>query len=725
MLTWLKKTLLPFSQPPQPTAANVAEIKPTPTPEPAIESASWQHRGDKYLEEGKLDNALECYRHAVSINPQNGEAFCSLGMIFLQQGLYREAEHHLRQAILAVPTIAHAYYFLGAAVQKQGKLLEAVENFNKARELKPDAEIIYSDLCFTYFQLGQMDAARNVIMQGLAVNPNFADFHFFLGNLYGHEREFEQAIACYRKVLSIEPDSALAHLNLGKMLYEQGRLDDAIAHYQKTLAIAPDFADALFNLGLAFQAQKRDEALDCYRKVLALEPENFAAKISLFRQMQHRCEWTNLTDPQEVRRILLESPPEIIKHFSPFAFLSLPGTTAEDQKLCAQRYAQSEFQHLDALRKKLCFDFKREPKKKIHLGYLSGDFRQHAVSFLMAEVFERHDRSRFHITAYSYGPNDGSALRKRLENAFDSFTDIQGDSYESAARKIYSDQTDILVDLTGYTQNTRSGLLALRPAPVQVTYLGYPGTMGANFVDYIIADRFTIPPGMQQHYAEKVVWMPDCYQANDSTRPRPAAPGREECGLPENGFVFCCFNQSYKITPEMFDIWCRLLKNAPGSILWLHASNSHVKANLAREAENRGVAAGRLVMAPMMQTNEYLARLQCADLFLDTLPYNAGTTCSDALWMGLPVVTCAGDAFASRMAGSLLTAMGVPELITYNLEDYYRLALDLALDGEKLKDVRDKIRSNRDTSSLFDCGRFTRNLEQACMRMMEEQAHPR
>ena len=337
----------------------------------------------------------------------------------------------------------------------------------------------------------------------------------------------------------------------------------------------------------------------------------------------------------------------------------------------------------------------------------------------MAEIFEIHDRSQFNVSAYSC-TDDNSNMRKRLISAFDNFVDIQNESDEEVAKKIFEDKIDILVDLTGHTQHGRTGILALHPAPVQVNYLGYPGTMGADFVDYIIADQFVIPENMKQHYTEKVIWMPDCFQANDRTRQRPAVPARKDCGLPENAFVFCCFNQTLKITPEVFDVWCRLLKSVPNSLLWLPASNVHAEGNLRREAESRGVAAEQIIMAPLIPTDEHLARLQCADLFLDTLPYNAGTTCSDALWMGLPVVTCSGDSFVSRMAGSLLTAISAPELITYNMKDYYLLALDLATDRNKLAIIRNKIITNRDTSPLFDSVRFTRNLEQAYIQMMDD-----
>jgi predicted O-linked N-acetylglucosamine transferase (SPINDLY family) len=336
----------------------------------------------------------------------------------------------------------------------------------------------------------------------------------------------------------------------------------------------------------------------------------------------------------------------------------------------------------------------------------------------MAQVFELHDRHRFQITAYSYGPDDGSELRKRLQRAFDHFVDIREISDLDAARQIYMDRIDILVDLTGFTDKTRSGILALRPAPRQLSYLGYIGTMGADFVDYLIADHFLVPPQHRRHYTEKMLYLPNCFQSNDRKRPRPPAPTRSYCGLPANAFVFCCFNQTYKITPEVFDIWCRLLIAVPNSVLWLFANIPDSVANLRLEARKRGVDPIRLVMAPEVKPDAYLARMRCADLYLDTTPYNAGTTCSDALWMGLPVITCVGDSLSSRMAGSLLLAIGAQELITYTMADYYRLAFELATHDAKLDAIRNKICANRDTAPLFDSARFTLDLENAYIAIM-------
>jgi len=726
MFTRLKRILPASIKASRTTIQTAAQNYPVEHPNPSAESLSHRNLGDKYLDEGKLDDAAQSYHLALSLSPDNSEALCGLGMIYLQQALYADAEYYLRQAVASNSELAQAHYFLGSSLQHQGKLNEAVECFHQARELKPDAEIIYSDLCYALFQLGQNEAAKAVIEQGISVNPNFADFHFFLGNLYGHEKAFDQAIACYQKTLAIQPDNTLAHLNLGKIFHDQGKTDAAISCYRNVLAINPYLDDALYNLGLVLQIQKRDEALDCYRKVLMLTPEHYAAKMHLLRQMQKQCEWIHLEqDISQLRKVVHEFPATSKNLLDPFSFLSLPDTTAEEQQCCAQRYAQFEYLHLSSLRNKLGFEFNRPATGKIHIGYLSGDLRQHPVSFLMAEIFELHDRNRFHVTAYSYGQNDGSAMRVRLKKAFDNFVDIQNDSYEKAARKIYADHIDILIDITGYTKDTRSGILALRPAPIQVNYLGYPGTMGTDFVDYLLADRFIIPPEEQNHYTEKIIWLPDCFMPNDSTRPRPKTPTRRECGLPETGFVFCCFNQAYKITPELFNIWCQLLRAVPDSVLWLAAASPQVEINLQREAHNRGVDSGRIVMAGRLPEMEaHLARLQCADLFLDTLPFNAHSTCNDALWMGLPVVTCTGGTFPSRVAGSLLSAIGTPELITYNLNDYYHLALDLATHREKLAAIRSKIIANRDTAPLFDSERFTRNLEQAYIEMLEAYSAP-
>ena len=360
------------------------------------------------------------------------------------------------------------------------------------------------------------------------------------------------------------------------------------------------------------------------------------------------------------------------------------------------------------------------PGGRIRLGYLSADFRQHPVAALIVALIERHDRRDFEVTGYSFCARDRSAMRGRFTGAFDHFVDIDKMPHRQAAELIHENGIDVLIDLMGYTRYCRPTILAHRPAPIQVNYLGYPGTMAADFIDYIIVDPFLVPTDQQPFYTERLVHLPDCYQPSDTRRQMAnPAPSRASCGLPEKGFVFCCFNNSYKLTPAFFDIWMRLLNAVPGSVLWLSERNDFVKDNLRREASCRGVAAERLVFLPRAPMPEYLARLGLADLFLDTLPYNAGATANDALWTGLPVLTCAGETYVGRMAGAVLTAAGLPELITTSVEAYETLAFQLATEPGRLTAVRQKLERNRSTMPLFDTERFNRKLEAAYQRMWE------
>jgi len=354
-------------------------------------------------------------------------------------------------------------------------------------------------------------------------------------------------------------------------------------------------------------------------------------------------------------------------------------------------------------------------KDRITIGYLSADFQEHATAHLTAELFQLHDRSRFRVIGYSYGRDDGGAARRQLRESFDEFVDLIDCPHAESAARIRADGVDILVDLKGYTTDARPEILVLRPAPIQVSYLGYPGTMGSHAMDYVLVDRQVVPADEQECFTERLVHLPDCYQVNDRRRPiAPRIPARAECGLPEEGFVFCCFNSAYKITAPMFGIWMRLLAAVPGSVLWLLDPGATAAANLRREAELRlAGGAARVVFAPSLPNPEHLARLAVADLFLDTLPYNAHTLTSDALWGGCPVITCAGRAFPGRVAASLLRAIGLPELVTQTLPDYEALALRLALNPPGLRAIREKLRANRLTTPLFDSRRFTRHVESA------------
>jgi len=437
------------------------------------------------------------------------------------------------------------------------------------------------------------------------------------------------------------------------------------------------------------------------------------------------CDWADFDQWQASAVAALADPDAAA--LSPFHLLSLPGITGAQQRECADQWMLARLAASAADRALLHDEFDAADLLKSHaaateppaagaaperlrLGYLSCDFHEHATALLAVELFEAHDRTRFELHAYSYGADDGLDMRQRLMGRFDHFTDIRELSDMDAARRIHADGIHILIDLKGYTAATRTSVLTYRPAPVQVNYLGYPGTLGGDFCDYLISDRFITPNGTAGDYSEALACMPHSYQPHGRRATIGAAPTRQEVGLPEQGLVLCCFNQAYKFTPEVFDIWCLLLSIDPDSVLWL-LGDSQAEGHLRQEALRRGIAPHRLVFAPPRPQIEHLGRLQLADLVLDTSPYNAHTTASDALWAGVPVLTCAGDTFAARVAGSLLHAAGLPELVTHSLQDYTDLALALVEDPARLAALRQRLAAQRDDCALFDIHRYALDLE--------------
>lgn len=424
------------------------------------------------------------------------------------------------------------------------------------------------------------------------------------------------------------------------------------------------------------------------------------------------CEWQDFDSWQPHALQALADPG--VAALSPFQLLSLPGISAAHQREAAQRWMADRLHASTADRALLAAEFAASalpaPTAKLRIGYLSSDFHQHATALLMVEMLEAHDRARFELHAYSYGADDGRGMRQRVQASFDHFHDIGALDELAAARAIHADGIHILVDLKGYTAGTRTALLTYRPAPLQVSFLGYPGTLGGTFCDYLVSDRFITPASAAAGYSEALACMPHSYQPHGRLGEIGPVPTREAVGLPSEGLVLCCFNQAYKFTPEVFGIWCTLLDQTPGSVLWL-LRNEQAEGNLRREAMVRGIAPHRLVFAPDLPQAEHLGRLQLADLVLDTLPCNAHTTASDALWAGVPLLTCAGDTFASRVAGSLLHAVGLPELVTHSLTNYAALALALAHDPARLQALRDRLTRQRLTAPLFDVVGYTRSLE--------------
>jgi predicted O-linked N-acetylglucosamine transferase (SPINDLY family) len=678
----------------------------------------------RHHQAGRLYAAEQIYRRVLAAEPNQASAWHLLGVVACQAGKYDAGVEHFRRAIQLNDREASFHSDLGNALREQGKLPEAIASFRRALELKPDYAEALSNLGNALQGQQRLDEAVACYRRALELKADLIEAQNNLGVALKDQGQLDEAVACYHRALALKPHFAEAHSNLGVALKEQRRLDAAVACYRRALELKPACAEIYHNLGTALKDQgKLDEAIGCYRRALELKPDYVSVLGVLVHELQHVCRWEGLEELSQriIRSVEGDSPDAASAPVPPLSFVTLPvATTAQQQLRCAMQLADRKLRMPIELRGKTPRGRPGDARSKLTIGYLSADYRAHATACLIAELFERHDRGRFAVFGYSYGPDDGSPMRRRLAETFDRFVDVRDLSFLEAARRIAADEVDILVDLKGYTMDARAQIAAYRPAPVQVSYLGYPGTMGAPFMDYILVDDFVVPADQQPFFSEKLVHLPGCYQVNDSRREiSPRTPSRAECGLPEKGFVLCSFNNSYKITPQMFSVWMELLEAVPGSVLWLFEGNRFAPANLRREAEARQVDPKRLVFAPRKPLAEHLARHRVADLFLDTFPVGAHTTASDALWAGCPLLTLVGETFVSRVAGSLLRSVGLPELVARSLEEYQATALRLASDPDLLAGLRARLEANRKTSPLFDAGRFAQNIEEAYRTMWE------
>jgi protein O-GlcNAc transferase len=571
------------------------------------------------------------------------------------------------------------------------------------------------------FQRGELEAAVDLLRRAIEANPVSAVVANDLGSLLAQMGRITEAIPAFRRAIELAPAYPEAHNNLANIYLMTGNLDEAVASYLTALRLSPEYAEAYRNLASALARLGRiEEAAAALAKAVSINPSYIEAVALLVNQLKQLCDWRMVDD---LTRQLTRSVEDGSGAVNPFVFLTLE-TTPGQQRLCAEQWAQvrrlAGNEAMNAL-VQVPVERERMASERITIGYLSADFQEHATAHLISELIELHDRSRFRIIGYSYGADDGGVARARLRGSFDLFVDFEHASHADAAARIRADEVDILVDLKGYTMDARPEIMALRPTPIQVSYLGYPGTLGTRAIDYILVDRFVVPADQQEYFTETLVHLPHCYLVNDRRRPIAQAHSRAEYGLPEKGFVFCCFNSPHKITPAIFDIWMRLVERVPGSILWLLETSPAAMANLRREAEARlENGSERLIFAPSVTNAEHLARFAVADLFLDTLPYNAHTLTSDALWGGCPVLTATGETFASRVAGSILHAAGLPELVTSTLSEYEATALRLVGDRAELEMLRARIQKSRMEAPLFDTPRFTRAIETAFEWMMRK-----
>jgi len=608
---------------------------------------------------------------------------------------------------------AEKKYQQGLALMQQGRWDEAARAFEAAIERSPKDALFWLNLAQARRKLGRPETAIEAARRAVALDPDSVLARRMLGLCLNETGLHAEAAVALDARVGSDEERAAALTERGLAMQRAGRFRDSIEPLLTAARLAPTSVKIHIALSDGFKGLEMPEAAwECQRTAVALDSDNPYLLCSLIHLGLSACKWEGLSEASHRLAALCAEGREPAP--VPFMHLSVPGASPQDHLRTARAHCARSTAHVQPLSP---VTPAQRRAGRIRIGYFSNDFHSHATAYLLARVLERHDRGTFEVFAYSYGADDGSPMRKRLEAAVEHFVDVQRESARTTAERIRADGIDLLVDLKGYTLNARTEVLAFRPAPIQVNYLGYPGTMGAPFIDYIVTDPVVTPPSMAVDFTEKFAYLPHCYQPNDDTRPIGPPPPRAECGLPDDAFVFCCFNNTYKITPDVFDAWCRLLRAVPDSVLWLLDANLEAKHNLWREAEARGIARERLIFAPKWPYERHLLRIQHADLFLDNVPVNAHTTASDALWAGVPIVTCPGATFASRVAASLLNAVGTTETIAANLKEYELVALRLAQQPAALATLRGSLRAARSRCHVFDSPRYTRNLESLYQRM--------
>ena len=662
--------------------------------------------GEAWQKLGKLDEAIEAYNKALSRKPDYPEAYFNMAITLKEQGRLEEAIKAYNKALAIKPDYAEAHNNMGVILQEQGKLEEAIEAYNKVLIIQPDYAAAYNNMGVTLKDQGKREEAIAAYNNALAIKPDFAEAYNNMGIALADQGKLEEAIEAYNNALAIKPDFAEAYSNMGNVLKEQGKLEEAIKAYNKALAIKPDYAEAHNNMGVILQEQgKLEEAIEAYNKALAIKPDYAAALYQVYNLSALMCHWETIPI---IKKLLTTE--HLNGTQSVYGLLALADNPALHLKKTTD-YASRKY---GATPK-----FKMKPfqkSKRIKVGYFSSYFRQHPVSMLSCQMLEQHNKEQFETFAFYYGPDNNDYYNLQMRKSFDHFINVSHLPDYDIAKLAFEREIDIAVEFNGYMEGGRIGILAHQPAPIQINYLAYPSTMGANFYDYIIADEVVIPATQKSNYSENIIYLSNCYMPQDNTRKiSEKLISRTDFGLPEVGFVFCCFNNSFKISPAEFDIWMRLLSKVEGSVLWLLKSNRWAEINLRIEASHRGIDPERLIFADQLALGEHLGRLKLADLFLDTFNFNAHTTASDALWAGCPVLTKMGKGFSARVAGSLLTSIELPELITTSEEEYEALALSLATNPEKLTVIHNKLLANRHSTPLFNTETYTKNLEMAYM----------
>jgi predicted O-linked N-acetylglucosamine transferase (SPINDLY family) len=694
---------------------------------------------------GNFKKASSLYNYLLQKDPDCVAALGWLGVIEAQNKDYLKAKVLLERAILLD---GKPEFFLNYAnlLQEQNQYEEAISNYQKAIGLEPNI-VALTNLAACQNNLEHYELALKTSNNALAMDNNYAPAWINLGNSlnqlkryeealvsYGraielkpnipeswynrgntlkNTRLYEEALVSYGRAIELKPEYAEAWNNRGNALNDLRRHEEALASFEKSIALKPDYAEAWSNRGITLNEMKRhQEAVQSFSRALEIKPGKEFALSDLISAQIRVCDWVAFSPRRKILSDCILKSENSVRPFDSLRLFDSPHL----QLLVAKTYFESKLKPTNVLGSIPNLSY----GKKIRLGYFSMDFREHPVAYLMSGLIEYHNRKEFEVFGFSFGADTKDPIRKKLEKSFDEFFDVSLVSDIEISRLSRQLKIDIAIDLGGHTKDSRPAIFFERAAPVQVNYLGYPGTMGSSRYDYLIADTVLIPHENEMHYSENIVYLPYCYQVNnylDICLNKNVS--RQDCGLPETGFVFCCFNNSWKILPDLFDSWMRILNSVDQSVLWLLDTSEAASTNLRKEADARNIDPTRILFAQYVDHESHLSRYKLADLFLDTYPYGAHTTASDALWMGLPLLTLKGGSFASRVATSLLINIGAPELVTSSIDQYEARAIELASKPETLKAIRTKLNENRSKSPVFDTEFMTNKIEEAYQKIWD------
>ena len=669
--------------------------------------------GTAYIQIGNTNLGIEQLKKSIFLKPENLFAHSNLGNAFKDLKRYEDAIASYNKAIEIDINYAEIHNNKGNALKSLERYDEAIESYDKAIKIKSDYAFAYNNKGNALKNLERYDEAIESYDKAIKINPNYIEAHHNKGNILKDLKRFDESISSYDKAIEINPDYYFSFNNRGIIFQHLNHFEKALASYDKAIEINPNYPETYNNKGNILKELKRyDEALTCYEKAIKLKSDFDYMLGKVLNLNMFLCNWIEFDSLiKEINNTIVKKS----KVIEPFTFLGLIDNPVF-LKLSSEKYIKNNFKK-DLEIQSLA---KYTNHKKPRIGYFSADFHNHATLHLMMDIFKNHNKSNFDFYGFSFGPQNNDIWNSQVKNYFLKFEDVSNNSDKEVAYLSRKLEIDIAIDLKGLTSNSRSGIFSYRAAPIQINYLGYPGTTGADYMDYIIADEVIIPKESSNNYTEKILYLPDCYQPNIKKREiSKKSFKRSDFGLPENSFIYCCFNSNYKITPHIFNIWMNILKAVPNSVLWIYKTNETASKNLIKESKAKGVDPKRIIFASYLPNDEHLKRISFADLFLDTFPCNAHTTASDSVRMCVPIVTLIGKSFASRIAASILSCLDMKELITRDEKEYQNLAIDLARHPKKINEIKDRLIDAISSSPLFDSSKFTKNLENIYLQLMK------